>query len=110
VRLLAEEPRRVSKGVERKFAEMARDEKSPAVRLALASALQRLPPAQRWAVAEMLAGHAEDAADPNLPLMIWYGVEPVVAADAQRGAALLAKARIPLVRQYIARRIAETAE
>jgi hypothetical protein len=109
VRLLAE-PRRVSEGVERKFAALAREEKSPAVRLALASALQRLPLAQRWAVAEGLAGHAEDAADANLPLMIWYGVEPLVASDAARGAALLAKARVPLVRQYIARRLAETAE
>ncbi|HZY83416.1 MAG TPA: dehydrogenase, partial [Gemmataceae bacterium] len=109
VRLLAE-GRRVSEAVEKKFAAMARDEKSPAVRLALASALQRLPAAQGWAVAEGLVGHAEDVGDQNLPLMVWYGVEPLVASDAQRGAALLAKARIPLVRQYIARRIAETAE
>ncbi len=109
VRLLAE-PRRVSEGVERKFARMAREDKSPAVRLALASGLQRLPLGQRWATAEGLAGHAEDASDANLPLMVWYGVEPLVASDAARGAELLAKTRIPLVRQYIARRIAETAE
>jgi hypothetical protein len=100
----------VSEGVEKKFAAMARQDRSPAVRLALASALQRLPLGQRWSVAEGLAAHAEDATDANLPLMVWYGVEPLVASDAARGAELLAKARIPLVRQYIARRIAETAE
>ena len=65
---------------------------------------------QRWAIAEGLAGHAEDADDDNLPLMIWYGIEPLVPADPNRAAQLLAKCRIPLVRQYIARRIAATAE
>ena len=93
-----------------KFAEMARKDKSASVRLALASALQRLPLAQRWPIAEGLAGHAEDANDANLPLMIWYGIEPLVPADPDRAAALLMKAQIPLVRQYIARRIAARAE
>ena len=42
--------------------------------------------------------------------MIWYGIEPLVPADPDRAAALLVKARIPLVREYIARRIAAGAE
>ena len=54
---------------------------SPKVRLALASALQRLQLKHRWAIAEALMGHADDAQDPYLPLMIWYGVEPLVNAD-----------------------------
>jgi hypothetical protein len=109
VRLLVEE-RRASEGVAAKLAEMARRDDSAAVRLALASALQRLPAAQRWPVAEALAGRGEDAGDANLPLMIWYGIEPLVAGDPDRAAGLLTKARIPLVRQYIARRIAAAAE
>jgi putative membrane-bound dehydrogenase-like protein len=108
VRLLLED-RRASEAVASKLAEMARKERSASVRLALASGLQRLPLGQRWPVAEGLAGRAEDAADANLPLMIWYGIEPLVPADPERAAALLARARIPLVRQYIARRIAESA-
>ncbi len=69
-----------------------------------------MPSAAAWPVAEGLAGHEEDAKDLNLPLMIWYGIEPLVPADTDRAAALLMKAKIPLVREYIARRIAAGAE
>jgi putative membrane-bound dehydrogenase-like protein len=109
VRLLVED-KRISDAAATRFAELARRDRSASVRLALASALQRLPLAQRWAITEGLAGHAEDAADDNLPLMIWYGVEPLVPADPDRAAKLLARCRIPLVRQYIARCIAASAE
>jgi putative membrane-bound dehydrogenase-like protein len=105
VRLLVED-RRASERVEARLTEMAQREKSAWVRLALASALQRLPLAQRWPIAEALAVRAADAADANLPLMIWYGIEPLAPADPDRAAALLAIARIPLVRHSIARRIA----
>jgi hypothetical protein len=108
VRLLLED-KKASPAVLSKFTNLAKADKSPAVRLALASGLQRLPTADRWAVAEALGSHAEDAADANLPLMLWYGVEPLAAADASRAAELLAKCRIPLVRQYLARRIAAAA-
>lgn len=109
VRLMAEE-KRLSVESAQHFAELARSDKSASVRLALAAALQRLPHAQRWAIAEALAGHAEDASDDNLPLMIWYGIEPLVPGDLDRAASLLTKSRIPLVRQFIARRIAAMAE
>jgi hypothetical protein len=58
-------------------------------------------------VAEGLLSHSEDAKDPNLPLMIWYGIEPLVSADSKRAVALAAKSKLPLVRQYLARRVAE---
>ena len=77
---------------------------APLVRLALASALQRLPLAQRWPIAEALLSQEQDAGDPNLPLMIWYGIEPLVAADKVRAIQLTTRCKIPLVRQYIARR------
>jgi hypothetical protein len=41
-----------------------------------------------------------------LPLMIWYGVEPLVTADRSRTLALVTKCKIPIVRQYLAKRIA----
>jgi putative membrane-bound dehydrogenase-like protein len=109
VRLLLEEGR-ASEAVAARLAEMSRKDGSPAVRLALASGLQRLASAQRWPIAEGLAGHAEDARDANLPLLLWYGVEPLAAADPERAADLLARARIPLVRKHLARRIASMAE
>jgi hypothetical protein len=42
--------------------------------------------------------------------MIWYGIEPLVSSDRDRAVALLAKARIPLVRQNITRRLASLAK
>jgi putative membrane-bound dehydrogenase-like protein len=109
VRLLLED-KIASDAVAAKLVQMAKDDKSATVRLALASALQRLPLKQRWPIAEALVTHGEDAEDANLPLMIWYGVEDLVPADPERAAALLAKSCMPLVRQYIARRIAASAE
>lgn len=93
-----------------KMTALAGKEKAAPVRLALASALQKLPPAHRWPLAEALAGHAEDASDPYLPLMIWYGVEPAVPADPARAARLAGAARIPLVRRFVAQRLASLAE
>src|SRR5262249_2336753 len=72
------------------FAELARTDPSPLVRLYLASALQRLPLAERWEIVSGLIGHSEDAGDHNLPLMYWYAVEPLAALDAPRAPPLAA--------------------
>ncbi len=92
-----------------KLAWLASHDPAPSVRLYLASALQRLPLEQRWPIAEGLVRHAAAAADANLPLMIWYGIEPLVQADQARFVALIVKAQIPLLRQYLARRVASLA-
>ena len=81
-------------------------DESSLVRLYLASALQQLPLEDRWAIAEGLLRHGDDAVDQNLPLMIWYGVEPLVVADPTRALTLAAASRIPQVRQFIYRRAA----
>ena len=88
------------------FVALAKTDPSPVVRLALASALQRLPIVDRWEIATALLGHAKDATDKNLPLMLWYAIEPMVVAEPDRALQLAASAKIPLVRQYIARRYA----
>lgn len=88
----------------KKLASMAEKDPSPVVRLYLASALQRMPLEQRWPIAQNLVAHAEDAADHNLPKMIWYGVEPLAASDAPRALALAARSKLPLVAPFIARR------
>ena len=93
-----------------KLAAMAKDDPSPVVRLALASALQRLSVADRLPIAEALIGHEEDATDANLPLMYWYGIEPIVSSEREKALTLLAKSKIPLLRQYITRRLAEKAK
>jgi hypothetical protein len=55
-----------------------------------------------------LLKRGEDAEDHNLPLLYWYATEASVAADPGRGVKLLQEARIPKVRQFIARRVAST--
>ena len=54
---------------------------------------------------DALLAHAEDATDHNLPLMYWFATEPIVAASPLKGALLLGKAKIPLLREYITRRM-----
>lgn len=87
-----------------RFARMARTDRSPVVRKYLAAALQRMDPAARWAIAEGLLGHGEDADDHNIPKLLWFGVEPLVAAEPERALALAGGSEIPLVTEFIARR------
>ena len=67
------------------LARLAATEHSGLVQLYLASAMQRLPVAQRWSIAEALCTHSEFAHDRMLPLMIWYGIEPAVPRDRAAG-------------------------
>ncbi|MEE9128050.1 MAG: family 16 glycoside hydrolase, partial [Planctomycetota bacterium] len=105
IQLLLED-RNASAAVRKRLAEMARTEPSPVVRLYLASALQRLPHEDRWPIAEGLVTRAEDRSDHNLPLMIWYGVEPLVPTDPERALRLAASSRVPKVTRFIYRRMA----
>lgn len=79
-------------------------------RLHAASDMQQLPLEARWPVATILAQREEDANDRQQPLMIWYGIEPAVAADPMKGVEFIAGAKIPTVRRLVARRIAEDIE
>lgn len=90
-----------------RFAELAKTDPSPKVRLSLASVLERLPPDRRWALAEPLLRHAEDATDRAIPLMLWYGIEPTVAGDIPGAVSRAARGRLPLVCQFVARRAVE---
>ena len=93
----------------KRLVSLAGSEPSARVRLALASGLQKLQPgsAEQRAIAGSLASRAEDANDPMLPLMVWYGVEPSVAADLGQAAALWSKAELPAFRRLMARRMVE---
>jgi putative membrane-bound dehydrogenase-like protein len=81
----------------------AAEDKSGLVRLALTSALQRLPAEQRLALATALAARTEDAQDHNLPAMLWYALIPLVETHPGELAQLAAAAKQPLTRQCIAR-------
>src|SRR5207249_2302447 len=80
------------------------------LRLHLASALQRIPLDDRWPIAEALLAHGEDTSDPYLPLMYWYGFEPLVLRNVRKSIELIPNIQIPLVRQYIARRVVAVRE
>jgi len=97
---------KVSEAVAAKMAQLAKDDASPVVRLYLASAAIRMDTNQRWAIVEELIKHEEDKSDQNLPLMYWYAIEPLVAADKTRALKLAAVSKVPVVREYIARRVA----
>jgi putative membrane-bound dehydrogenase-like protein len=89
------------------FTKMAKTDPSPVVRLYLASALQRLDHPSRWRIAEGLVTHGEDANDHNLPKMIWFGLEPLVASEPTKAMNLSVESKIPMVSQFIARRLVD---
>ena len=89
------------------FAAMADSDDSAVVRLYLAAALQRLEHDDRWPIAEGLAKHAVDAEDHNIPKMIWFGIEPVVAEDPERALQLARNSEIPMLTENIGRRLVD---
>ncbi|MDB6117228.1 MAG: Cytochrome c [Verrucomicrobiaceae bacterium] len=92
------------------FSELAANEHSAVVRLALASTLQHIAPGARGEIARGLVAHKEDADDHNLPLMIWYGLIPVADDQPELLAELTTHCNIPLTLKYIARRLGEDVE
>ena len=92
------------------FAALARLERSALVRLAFASALPRLPLADRPAIAKALLSRAEDAQDHNLPLVLWNGIKSLAEANPAALTTLATDSKIPLIQRHVARRFAEQIE
>ncbi len=108
IQLATEDPKReLSPAVRDQFATLAKSDPSSVVRLYLASALQRLPLAQRQPILQGLLAHAEDVDDHNLPLMFWYAAEPLAEPDAAQALSLAQAGKIPLVFSFMVRRIAK---
>lgn len=76
---------------------------TPRIRLTFSSALRYLPVKTRLQAAGALLSHAEDATDHNLPLMYWFGICDLPPVELVK---LFKDCRIPLVRQFMARRLA----
>lgn len=106
VRLLCEDNDPPPSALEQ-FQSLAAQGDSALVRMHLASCLQRLPHEQRWSIAESLLTREADADDGNIPLLVWYAVEPLVNVDRERFVSLAANAELPMVARYIGRRVAE---
>jgi putative membrane-bound dehydrogenase-like protein len=108
IQFLTDDPtREISPVLLSKLAALAENDPSSVVRLYISSALGRLPAEKRWAILPGLLAHSEDAADHNLPLMVWYACEPLAERDAARALDLASHGRIPLVHSFMARRVAK---
>ncbi len=88
------------------FSTMSRTDVSPVVRLYLASALQRIPVDKRWEILVGLLSHGEDAADHNLPLMLWYAAEPLAVGEPVKALELALDGFVPVVKTHMVRRLA----
>jgi putative membrane-bound dehydrogenase-like protein len=105
IQLLAED-RTISQATMEKFVEMAKNDDSAMVRLYLVSALLRLEPDQRWDALDALVQKSEDITDHNLPLMLWYAIEPLAALDTERTIKMAEKAKTPKLLDYTIQRVA----
>ncbi|MBS0266331.1 MAG: methyltransferase domain-containing protein [Planctomycetes bacterium] len=85
--------------------QLAARETAGLVQVYLASTMQRLPLEDRWPIAEALAARDTFATDNELPLMVWYGIEPAVVQNPQRAVKLALSSRLPVLRRHLARRL-----
>ena len=109
IQLLCEDNSPPAQAVET-FARMAREDNSPVVRLYLAAALQRINHDDRWQIAQALVKKGEDTDDHNIPKMIWFAIEPLVAENPGRALELAKSSEIPMLTEYIARRAVDANE
>ncbi|PHR98623.1 MAG: dehydrogenase [Blastopirellula sp.] len=103
IRLLSDQP--ISSQTINAFNNLAKKEESKIVKLYLVSALQKLPLLARIQIAQHLINDPTDADDHNLPLMLWYGIEPAVPENAAQALAVAMNSKIPKLRELIARRL-----
>ena len=104
IQLLGEE-RIISSNALQKFYTMAVNDTSAVVRLYLASVSQRIPINDRWEIVSALSQRSDDKNDHNIPKMIWFAMEPNVANDVERGLKLGLETKMPIIAEYIARRV-----
>ncbi|MBK8503838.1 MAG: PmoA family protein [Saprospiraceae bacterium] len=90
-----------------KFEHLAAHDPSPVVRLYLAAALQRIDEANEYKILARLLSHPEDAADQNIPLMIWFALEPLVMKEPTAALELIHRSSLPIINQFVARRLVD---
>ncbi len=106
IQFLCEDGTPSKEAVER-FIKMSKTDKSPVTRRYLAAALQRIESENRWALADGLVQFEEDKNDPNIPFMLWFGIENLVPSDPGRAISLAQKSKIPIITNHIARRLVD---
>jgi putative membrane-bound dehydrogenase-like protein len=99
----------VSSTLGRKLADLAAREPDVQVRSQLASSARRLPAEPALAIVRNLAGHAEDAKDIHIPLLLWWAIESKAATARDAVVALFADETFraqPLVQGQLLERVA----
>ncbi len=81
---------------------------NPAIRVALFSAMQKLPLDKRWKYLQHAKIKSNENGDANLCHMLWYAVEPLVASRPDELVAWAIERRLPQVSRWIVRRAAES--
>ena len=105
VRLLADAKEPVEAALDR-FAQLVAVEESWLVQMSLASAVQRVPPEDRWSVISALSQKLTESSDQNLQRMIWYAMEPIVS-DNPRRSVKMATLASEKIQRWTARRLTE---
>lgn len=106
----ADAPKAFDEGIYQKLLAQAAKDESSAVRLALASTLQRLPHDRRAALAAELVKHGEDAKDKFLPSMVWFGLIPLAEKDPASVVILAQNCQWPDTLRWITRNLASRIE
>ncbi|MBM3824741.1 MAG: c-type cytochrome [Verrucomicrobia bacterium] len=88
--------------------QLAETDPSPVVRLYLAAAMQRAPFDMRGRMVASLLKRSEDAGDHNLPLMIWYAMEPLVPERPREALQAAFDTALPRILNFTSRRIVLT--
>ena len=108
VRLLGDD-RRMNPSLLASLIELARSEPDARVRSQLASSCQRWDSPSALPILGQLLGRDADAADPQIPLMLWWALERQMRDDRDGVVALVTSAGLPgrpLVRDVVAERVA----
>ncbi len=88
------------------FKKHSQQESSGLVLTYLAASTQRITAAEgRQGLAIGISTHSDFADDPVLPLLVWFGIEPVITDDPAASLALAEQTKFPKLRQFIARRL-----
>lgn len=94
IQLLAEE-KKISPRVQQQLESMSAKDTSALVRLYIASATQRMEPSQTWTIVKNLSVKEADAKDANIPFLVWYALEPLVALDPAKALDIAMEAKLP---------------
>ena len=106
IQLLAE-GKKVTADAQQRLESLSKNDTSALVRLYIASALQRMEPGQRWEILKNLCAKEQDNTDANIPLLVWYALEPLTDVDPARCMALAKEAKLLNIATFTSRRLAE---